>query len=53
MRNIDGLPLIHALTGNQILNLGMCTHWGLIPQPFGVWYIRLTLMALSQARKAK
>ena len=30
------LPPIHALTGDQTCNLGMCPDWELNPQHFGV-----------------
>ena len=32
--NIDQLPLIHAPTGGQTYNLGMCPHWELNPEHF-------------------
>ena len=36
-RNIDQLPPMRALTGDQTCNLGMCPDWELNLQPFGVW----------------
>ena len=34
-RNINWLPPVNALTGNQTLNLGMCPDLGSNLQPFG------------------
>ena len=35
-RNMDQLPLAHALTENQICNLGMCPDQESNLQPFGL-----------------
>ena len=35
-RNIDWLPPVHALTGDQTCNLGLCADRKLNPQPFRV-----------------
>ena len=36
-RNIEWLPPIPALTGDQTQNLCMCPGWGLNLQLFGMW----------------
>ena len=36
VRNIDRLPLVYSLTGNQTLHLGMYPDQGCNRQPFGV-----------------
>ena len=35
-RNVNGLPTVWALTGDQTRVLGMCPDWGWNLQPFGV-----------------
>ena len=37
LRNIDRLPPIHAPTGDQTCNLGMCPDQGSSLQHFGAW----------------
>ena len=36
VRNINQLPPVHAPTGNQTCNLGLCPDQRWNPQPFGV-----------------
>ena len=35
-KNIDGLPVICAPTGNRARNLGVCPDWKSNPRSFGV-----------------
>ena len=44
-RNIDWLPPVCALTGDQTRNLGICPDWGLNLPPFGVQQHSSTFLA--------
>lgn len=48
-RNIDQLPPICALMGNQIQNTGMCSDQKLNLPPFGVWVTLQPTESLAMA----